>query len=55
MSENFEGNEFPERVMKAYRDYMEREQAWWQFLCGTGMVDEAEAAWVLWGRRRPRQ
>lgn len=53
MNANFDGeNEFPERVMKLYRDYMAREQAWWQFLRGTGLVTEAEAAWVLWGRGR---
>lgn len=53
MNENFDGaDEFPERVMKLYRDYVRREQAWWEFLRGTGLVTAEEAAWVLWGESR---
>lgn len=53
MNENIdEAAEFTERVMGLYRDYMAREQAWWEFLRTTGLVSADEAAWVLWGRSR---
>lgn len=53
MNENSDsGLKFPARVMKAYRDYIAREQAWWEFLHGAGLVIESEAPWVLWGRGR---